>query len=111
MRDWVCVNDVAGVLSSMGHCATEDAPKFNVGTGIGTAVREIAQRVIDAWHGDARGVAELSFTGASRPGDPFSLVASAQKSMAFGFACDFPIVDGIAQYVQWFKRLQVSTDG
>jgi UDP-glucose 4-epimerase len=105
LRDFVIVNDVAEVLSRLWSLAATDVPKYNVGTGVGTTVREIAQCVINAWHGNIGGTTRLMFDGVARPGDPFSLIASTKGLSQLGLACDVTILDGIRRYVAWFKQV------
>ena len=102
LRDWVCVDDVARVLASLGEYANVSAPTFNVGTGSGTSVREIAQLLINAWVNERGGVPELGFSGQSREGDPFSLVADTHRLSGLGFHCVNSLGKGIAAYVDWF---------
>jgi UDP-glucose 4-epimerase len=45
----------------------------------------------------------LQFSGQSRPGDPFSLVANATRLNELGFAWEVPVEDGLAAYVRWFQ--------
>lgn len=104
LRDWVAANDAARILSRMGPLATAEVPKVNVGTGVGTTVREVAQHLIDVWR-ERHDAETLSFSGQARPGDPFSLVASPQRLLQLGFTCNVPVHDGIARYVAWFKSL------
>jgi UDP-glucose 4-epimerase len=104
LRDWVAVDDVAHILSRLAALATSDVPKLNVGTGIGTTVRQVARHVLKAWHGSAAARSTLSFTGISRPGDPFSLIASPNKISKLGFSCNVSVDDGVSKYVAWFKR-------
>lgn len=105
LRDWVAVSDVASIVSRVGVLASIEVPKINVGSGIGTPVHSVAARVVDAWHGRASSATEIIFNGESRPGDPFSLVASPDKATRLGLECRIPLLDGICAYVAWFKQL------
>jgi UDP-glucose 4-epimerase len=110
LRDWVGVNDVAGILGQLDQFAGVNAPKINVGTGIGTSVCDIAHQVLSAWDSNTPIDARLSFNGRSRPGDPFSLVAATQVLAHHGFTCESRIADGIQQYVAWFRREHASIE-
>jgi len=101
-RDWIEVADVVNALLALQPLASPEMPIFNVGTGIGTTVREIAALVINAWHGSTEHEA-VAFTGDSRPGDPFSLQADATKLASIGFQQQVSVKDGVKSYVQWFK--------
>lgn len=98
LRDWCHVEDVTEALAGV-----EDAPEgafrvYNLGTGQGTDVATVARTLVDAW-GDGR---EVRFSGQSRAGDPFSLVAD-PASLPPGFAPRMTLEAGLAEYVAWFR--------
>jgi len=102
VRDWVDVCDVAEVLANLGSYASISVPVFNVGSGLGTPVQEIAQIVIDKWCGCGGKKIELNFNGQSREGDPVSLVADSQSLTTLGMRCLRPVKEGICAYVDWW---------
>ena len=81
------------------RCNTR-TPVINGGTGTATCVRDIAGLVVQAWGSDA----EPEFSGQSRPGDPFSLVAAAGQLADMGFRWEIGVADGIRHYVDWFRK-------
>jgi UDP-glucose 4-epimerase len=99
LRDWTDVRDVVRALDVIKDVASAEVPTFNVGTGRPTSVREIAQRVVDAWGAGS----ELVFSGRSRPGDPFSLLAESARLNALGFDWKIPVEIGLPNYVDWFR--------
>lgn len=103
LRDWIDVRDVAHGLGWMGQLASVDAPAINLATGIGTAVRDIAALITACWERANIASAEVAFTGKSRPGDPFSLVADVACLNACGIDAKIPIVRGVADYVAWYR--------
>ncbi len=108
LRDWTHVADVASALECVAFHALQGFPDatVNVGTGVGTPVEQVACRVLEAWHGlptDA-GRAQLRFSGQSRAGDPFSLVANPARLHETGFRWSVPLDDGIAAFVRWFRH-------
>jgi UDP-glucose 4-epimerase len=100
LRDWTDVRDVARALSLVKELASDYAPIINVGTGRATSVREVASIVIDSWPT----VANIMFSGKSRTGDPFSLVADGSRLRALGFEWEVPLETGICDYVAWYLR-------
>lgn len=106
LRDWVDVRDVAQVLTDLGAHANASVPIFNVGSGVGTSVREIAQLLTKYWRSSDYEVITPSFSGSSRVGDPFSLVADTNCLANIGLHCLRPVDDGIATYVDWFRGRQ-----
>jgi UDP-glucose 4-epimerase len=102
MRDWTEVRDVARALEQIAGLASEEASVLNIATGVATTIREIAENVALHWKGgdDPK---KISFTGQSRPGDPFSLVADISRMRAHGIECAIPASEGVAEYVGWYK--------
>lgn len=100
LRDWTDVRDVARVLELTMNLALEpnNMPVINVGTGRATSVREIAAQVLSCWPSPA----EVEFSGRSRSGDPFSLVADNSILRSMGFEWSIPLDKGIRDYVQWY---------
>jgi UDP-glucose 4-epimerase len=102
LRDWTEVRDVVRALVLLADTASAEVPVFNVGTGVATSVRQVAGLLAQVWAGDGP-PAPLAFSGASRAGDPFSLVADPALLAAQGFAWERPLEQGITDYVRWFR--------
>jgi UDP-glucose 4-epimerase len=102
LRDWTEVRDVVRALDLLSAHASTEVVTINVGTGTGLSVQQIAGSIVRHWPLSAAADA-LQFSGRSRPGDPFSLVANATKLNGLGFAWEVPIEDGLAAYVRWFQ--------
>jgi UDP-glucose 4-epimerase len=104
LRDWTDVRDVVRALAGLPAAASAEVPVLNVGSGQGTSVREIAQRMTALWSAAAgRPPARVVFNGHSRPGDPFSLVADAARLRATGFGWQIPLQQGLADVVTWLR--------
>ena len=102
LRDWTDVHDVVRALDLLATQACDEVAVFNVGTGTGSSVRQIATGIARHWL--LPGAADaLQFSGQSRPGDPFSLVADATGLNKLGFAWEISVDNGLAAYVRWFK--------
>jgi UDP-glucose 4-epimerase len=102
LRDWTDVRDVVRALDLLATQASAEVAVVNVGTGAGSTVRQIASGVAGHWPLPEPAQA-LQFSGQSRPGDPFSLVANATDLKQMGFAWEIPVDDGLAAYVRWFQ--------
>ena len=102
LRDWTEVHDVVRALALLADTASSEVPLFNVGTGVATPVRRVAGLLAQAWAADTEAT-PLAFSGATRAGDPFSLVADPARLAAMGFAWQCPLEQGIADYVHWFR--------
>ena len=106
LRDWTDVRDVCRALQCLLEQASTTAPVFNVGSGQGVTVREVAGAVAAAWAAATQEPerAELVFSGISRTGDPFSLVAAPQRLSSLDFDWQVGLREGLARYVEWFLR-------
>lgn len=103
LRDWINVRDVVLALELLAEMASNEVPVFNVGTGLATPVCEIAARIAQLWAGNCQ-PAKLSFTGQSRKGDPFSLVAETSCIQSLGFNSQIGVDQGLSDYVNWYRK-------
>jgi UDP-glucose 4-epimerase len=103
LRDWIDVRDVARGLEQVGQLASEQAPVINLASGVATAVREISAMVATHWAGSGASSQNVTFSGRSRPGDPFSLVADVAEMRACGIGNRIPLALGVAEYVAWYR--------
>lgn len=103
LRDWTDIRDVVQSLDQAIGLASSRSPVLNLATGQATSVREIATLVVHNW-GDADASVPIRFSGQSRAGDPFSLVANVDQMHARGIRCAIPVTQGIAEYVDWFRN-------
>lgn len=102
LRDWTDVRDIAHALDQVVCLASQQAPTLNLATGIATSVHTIATAVATHWGGE-NALERLHFSGQSRPGDPFSLVANIDQMRTHKIECLMPLRQGLAEYVDWFK--------
>jgi UDP-glucose 4-epimerase len=103
LRDWTDVREVARALELLPQQAMAATSVVNVGTGVGTTVRQIAQGVMAAWYEEVSATNSLEFSGHSRLGDPFSLVADPLRLSSLGFKWQLSLGQCLTDYVQWFK--------
>jgi UDP-glucose 4-epimerase len=102
LRDWTDVHDVVRALDLLAAQACANVAVVNVGSGAGSSVRQIATTASRCW--SQSGAPDvLEFSGQSRPGDPFSLVADAALLDKLGFEWEIPVDKGVAAYVTWFQ--------
>lgn len=113
LRDWTHVSDVVAALTlvAFNDDSTQRGLATNLGTGVGTPVQEIAQLVVNAWHERAGASSKpaVHFSGQSRPGDPFSLVADPQRLSSMGFSWKIPLTEGVRAFVDWFRQVATRT--
>lgn len=100
LRDWTHVSDVVRALTAIAPLASPHMPIVNVGTGKALSVQHVAEILVRA-HG--RNPTCLQFSGVSRPGDPFSLVAAPGQLQNTGFDWRVTLEDGIADYAAWYR--------
>lgn len=101
LRDWTHIDDVVRALSVASVLAAPDMPVVNAGTGRPGSVRQIAEA---AARSSGRDPSCLVFSGQSRPGDPFSLVAAPGKLDAAQFEWRVDLDAGIAGYADWYQE-------
>lgn len=98
VRDWCDVRDVVRLLATLVDSSRGGFHVVNGGSGRGMRVAEIAGLLAAHW-----GNARIRFTGDVRVGDPFSLLADATQLRHSGFQWRIDPVQGIADYVGWFR--------
>jgi len=101
-RDYVYVGDVAnavwlGATFNLPPAATVDTRSFNIGTGIGTSVIELASLLQQA----AGSNAEIQFAPA-RPGEQRESFLNVDKARdVLGWEPGVPLADGLARTFAW----------
>lgn len=100
MRDWFHITDAVELLYMAAKEAKPEIALINGGTGKSISVIEVAGQLCNAWGMGTK----LEFNGISRPGDPQFLVANIDHAASIGFKAKTSWQDGIAEYVEWFKR-------
>lgn len=98
-RDWVNVEDVVSALCISATNASEEVPIFNVGTGIGTSIGDMASWLSSAFD---RGDLTIRFSGEQRTGDPTDLFPAA-GTLPPGFCPKVSLQTGVKEYARWFK--------
>lgn len=109
LRDWTDVRDVVRALVLLLGQTESNVPAFNVGTGVGTSVADVAAALARAWRVHTGKVARIEFNSRSRPGDPFSLIASPGHLQSLGFEWEISLDQGLDEYVSWFLRSQLGS--
>jgi UDP-glucose 4-epimerase len=100
LRDWLQVDDAVSLLYRVAAQASEVAPVFNGGSGVGTTVREMVTLLAAALGSNK----DIAFSGHTRAGDPRALVADTARIAAIGHACHVPLTVGVERYAAWFAR-------
>lgn len=98
MRDWCHVSDVVDLLQRLLSIAGPELAIYNGGGACPASVQQVVELVLSAWGGNR----DVSFSGQSRPGDPFSLVAES-SSLPRAFSWRVGLAQGITEYVAWFR--------
>jgi UDP-glucose 4-epimerase len=100
VRDWIDVRDATRLLATIARSPQQENYRIiNGGSGVAMTVADVARTVVKNW---GKGVS-VRFSGTSRAGDPFSLVADPMKLRQLPFSWQIPPEQGIADYVSWFK--------
>lgn len=99
IRDWCEVHDVVRLLAMLTRSPQDETCRvINGGSGRALRVSEVAGLLAGHW-----GNVNVRFSGRSRMGDPFSLLADDAVLRTMGFAWHVLPAQGIADYVRWFK--------
>jgi UDP-glucose 4-epimerase len=106
LRDWTDVRDVVRALVLLSGAATNPVPIFNIGTGFAISVRDISTSLAKLWSGNSSSPA-ISFSGKSRKGDPFSLIAEPSSLAALNFTWEIKVEKGLRDYIMWFRENEV----
>jgi UDP-glucose 4-epimerase len=97
-RDWLHVSDAVRILRRAAGDASPQCPVVHGATGVPVTVREVVDALHEAFGRTGPGV----FTGVVRAGDVQYGVSSADEVRDFGpFR---PWRQGLAEYVEWFRR-------
>jgi UDP-glucose 4-epimerase len=99
-RDWLHVEDAVRLLENALYWADPSMPIVNGGTGIRTTNSDFMRGLCAAWGYGAT----TRFNGISRNGDPTFLVSNPSQLIRLGFKVHRNLVDGVEQYVSWFKQ-------
>ena len=100
VRDWIDVRDAARLFAKIAEVSQrESCQVINGGSGLSTTVSDIAGMLVTRWGGNVA----VRFSGAARPGDPFSLLADDAKLRRLPFDWQIPVARGIIDYVSWFE--------
>jgi UDP-glucose 4-epimerase len=99
LRDWLHVDDAAGLLVKLAEHADPSCPTMNGGTGIGVSTRELLAHLA---HCLLRHPGSLHFSNMQRTGDPVSYVADISAAMRVPWQPIHTWQAGVAQYVDWW---------
>lgn len=100
-RDFVFVGDVSRALLRLARTAPAEGEAYNIATGVGTSLGELAALLIDVSKADT----ETHFTGQVRQGDPLHWTGDPSRALALGVKCDTPLRDGLRRTADWMGRL------
>lgn len=97
-RDWLHVADACRGMAELDDPTAGEVRLHNLATGRAATIQDTASALVAAW-GDGH---RVEFSGDTRAGDPFSLVADRQ-SLLPGFDARIGLTEGLADLVTWFR--------
>lgn len=103
VRDFVHVDDVVSAFGACLRTQVSESGAFNIATGTGTAVREIAQMVAGCMSamGDRLDFGAIE----ARTGEPSVVIGdSARFQTQFGWKPQVPVTSGVCDTVEWATR-------
>lgn len=98
-RDWLHIEDATSLLLLAATYANVDCPTINGGSGVATTNRDMLQQLA-GFLGESP---IPQFNLQNRPGDPLYYHADISTARSWGWQPRIPLVNGIAEYVKWFK--------
>jgi len=102
-RDFIHAKDIARAISCIVRGGTFNGEVYNVASGVETSISDLAHHVLSAY-----GIPfdRLEFSGSSRVGDPKNWRADVSNLEALGFSPTIDFAAGVAEYVDWYKKLR-----
>ncbi len=99
VRDWLHIDDAVALVLAVAAGAAPSVPVVNGGTGVATPVAAVVTQLFAALDAGAP-----AFAGGGRVGDPARYIADITTARALGWSPSVSIVDGVAEYVRWFRE-------
>jgi UDP-glucose 4-epimerase len=99
IRDWLHVEDAAGLLIAAIDHATAKCPIVNGGSGVGVTVRDMLMELFACFGRTER----PAFSGTSRGGDPAGYIADISLVQEWGWRPKVGRQEGVREYAAWFK--------
>lgn len=107
-RDFVHVSDVADAVIAATLTKSELNAPFNIGSGKGTSVSDIATMLLDLFGCSERG---FKITGQYRVGDIRHNIADITAARnSFGFQPTMPLDQGLSKFVDWVQSQPIPQD-
>lgn len=101
-RDFIFIDDLMHAVDVILSRAPFHGESINVAAGRETTIREAA----GAFLSHLAPQTQLSFSGATRTGDPIHWCADISLLRSFGFRPQFSISAGLKEYVKWLNDLE-----
>jgi len=96
-RDFCFVSDIARANLLVAGDDRANGGVFNVGSGVGTAIGDLATLLADAL---GVGIAP-EFPGEFRPGEIRHLISDTSRIVALGWQAEVPLAEGVRRYLDW----------
>lgn len=100
IRDWLHVEDAAGLALIAAQQAGASCPVANGGTGTGLRVCDVLEMLRRSFSQ----APPLGFDGGGRPGDPEVYEANIREARAWGWRAQIAHREGIESYADWYLR-------
>ena len=99
-RDFIFVRDVASAFVAVARASGADAAVYNLASGHGTTLRELAEAVLAATGVEK----QLEFQTEIRPGDPDRYVGSPDLLAGLGIRLTTRLEDGLLATTTWLRE-------
>ncbi|MFX0096387.1 MAG: SDR family NAD(P)-dependent oxidoreductase [Candidatus Hodarchaeota archaeon] len=102
LRDFIYVADAVGATLMVAGIPSASGKVFNVCTGVGTSVSNIAKNMLDLLGLENT---EIVFTGKSWEGDVNILVGDPSKLANLGFKPKYSLREGLRRLIEWYIKV------
>ncbi|NEZ55291.1 NAD-dependent epimerase/dehydratase family protein [Adonisia turfae] len=106
VRDFIHVEDATRALATLTSQTKIGAPIFNVCSGNGTAIRDLAYLIVTMAH---QSIERVTFKGNKRGGDPSHWVGCNKALLRTGYTAEYSLFTGLQATLNWFNQWRHQT--
>jgi nucleoside-diphosphate-sugar epimerase len=101
VRDFIYVSDAVEACLMLATDSTAFGNVFNVGTGVGTSIRELVALILETL--GLQNKTQVFYTSESWGGDVQRLLGDVTKIKEHGFRCSVDLRAGLRYFIDWYN--------
>lgn len=109
IRDFVYISDALDVTLLLARTPSAFGEVYNVGTGIGTTIRELVNLILQVT--SLQHKTKVLYTNESWKGDVQKLVADITKIEEYGFRPKIELKTGLTRFIHWYNTSYLQEQG